>query len=144
MKGITTIGLTVLLFAALGGNLRAQQSSSAVQTVTFGVSRTSQMVVQSFASLPNEGSFTQVSDAKTFQRKLAIIPAKITFSSETPGGPSAGRSTLSRQALSQTNLLAARSDAANSGKVQQDLRTFLQQNGTLRRGVAPLVLTITD
>jgi hypothetical protein len=143
---ITSIAAVVVLSVVINSNLFAQQTSSAVQIVTFGVSRTSQMLAHGFPALASTGTVFPISESKSVQQKLSSIPAKITFSSKVSGvsGSSQNQPSTSESSVSGAKLSSATLTPWNNASVQTDLRTFLTENESAPLGNSSLLLTITE
>lgn len=145
-KQLLFTALLIALIALMGNTLVAQQSSSVTQVVTFGVSRMTQAVVASVSSLTSTGPTVDVSDLKMAERKLAALPAKVTYSSGLKhSAVSPGRNIVDADPL--TSATAQNSGVSifeHDASVQKDLRAILQQEQSAFRNTSSLVLTITD
>ncbi len=143
---ITSIAGVVILSVMISSNLFAQQTSSAAQIVTFGVSRTSQMLAQSLPTFSKTGTVSSSPELRSVHQRLSIIPAKITFSSKVSGASESSHESISR---SQGSVPTAKLSSAtlipwNNARIQTDLRTFLAENQSASFGNSSVVLTITE
>ena len=145
-KRLLSIAVLVVVTALTTSELVAQQSSSATQVVTFGVSRTSQMVVSSVSSLASGQQALNPSARETVEHTLAALPAKVTFSTKSersaivqPGSLFTAEKTRSIRELNSAYWLSR-----NDGHIQTDVRTLLEHNELAPLSTSSLVLTITD
>ena len=145
MKRIWVISFVVVLTIVMSSNLAAQQTSSALQVVTFGVSRTSHMVAGSLNSATLSKAASLPSESWTLAQTLATIPAKITVSSKIkPSAVSSPASLSTEKSASATDLTSESAKPENYEGVDTDLRTYLQGEATSLINTSSLVLTITD
>jgi hypothetical protein len=146
MNRIASIGTMAVLSAVISGNLVAQQTSSAVQVVTFGVSRTPQTLVHTIASVGKSTSFAPAMISQVLKPGLTKTPVKITFCSKTSEVSRAiERETLNsdREVLYASQFAVTRA-SRNKESVQKDLRTFTSEDTPAALGMASLLLTITE
>jgi len=143
---IKSIGAMVVVSVVISGNLAAQQTSSAVQVVTFGVARSPQMLVNRIASIQNATTIASALISETFQPRLSRIPVKITFSSKTSDKSKAieGQSRDSEKAVSSASSSSVTRTSRNHESIQKDLQTFMLENESVPFGNTLLALTITE
>lgn len=144
MKRAILTGAVVALIALTNSTVVAQQSSSAAQVVTFGVARTAQLLVASFATLASARTAVPRLESRTLQR-LATMPAKITFAAKE--SKSAGVQHVESSAAIGTSpgsSSPSSSPTMHAENVQTDLRTFLLEKASSCFGKTPVAVTITD
>lgn len=135
-----------VLFIAVCSNLAAQQKSSADQTLTFGVSRTSGTLAESLVSLPTVGAFSSPSGESALNYRLATNSSKITVSIKDLGSAvvHSGMATTMRTPERSPGIFLPSTWSENDGRSQMDMNTFLLQNQSSTFSHIPLVLTITE
>jgi hypothetical protein len=78
VKNITSICIVWVLTAAISSTVIAQRTSSAVQTVTFGVRRTSQSVLRNVSLVQSTNHLSDGSQGSTLQNVASTHPMKVT------------------------------------------------------------------
>lgn len=146
MKGLRSIGSAVVLSVMISGIVLGQQSSSAVQVVTFGVSRAPQMIAKSFASVRNTKDISSNLASETFKTRLAKSALKVTLSSNTSDadGSLGKESPVGHNGLASASASIANGKSENRGIVQKDLLSFNAVNSSSSLHVASVLLTITE
>ena len=129
MNCMKSIGSAVVLSVLISGSILGQQSSSAVQVVTFGVNRAPQMLAKSFASIKNAKTMSSSLVSETVKTRLAESALKITLSSTTPDAH---------------GTLDDKSSVENRRNVQKDLLSFTTGKTPSPVDFASVLLTITD
>jgi hypothetical protein len=120
----------------------AQQSSSASQTVTFGVLRSPQMLLRTFASVGNNLPSTSAVRHESVEQLLAATPTKITVSSTLVPLLESSQSFAAVSRVASKAM--ARRTVGNEASIQTDLRSIVRSNGSLPIEPATLVVTITN
>jgi hypothetical protein len=134
--GIGAVGITPL---------RAQQESSAMQSVTFGVSRSPKLIMNSLAPSNNSSSPARIAKTTTLQNRLASIAEKITVSKK-----ALKSSILANTSAVSSSLVATQPNHSDDQLIpadrtaQVDLRTYLQSHERVHLGESLVVVTITE
>lgn len=139
MKNLVLIVSVSLLMLLGGSKLFAQRSNSAVQTVTFGVSRSPLASINSAALVRTNISSNSVSVPTTLRDQFATLPLKITFSNGS-ANYTESTSLISSEALIAGSL----SPVASKAIPQVDLRHFFQSADSSPLITSTLVVTITE
>lgn len=133
------IVIVVVTAAAYG-----QHSSSAQQTVTFGVIRSPQLHRADVASTGKPTLPYVASSAQGSQEVSGGAIAKVTFSSKPQPKSFQSITDLVDGISAGASILAWREPHTDVGDIQMDARTLAQSGSSLLRSAEPLVITITD
>ena len=133
VKNITSICKVLALMAAISSTVFAQRTSSADQTVTFGVHRTSQSVLHNLSLAQSAVHSPDGSQATTLQNVASTYPMKLTV--HAPSMPAANDGSMTVVPSSPPRTLGSGSVPGTSD-IQVD-------PGSSYGGTA-LVLTITE
>ncbi len=127
MKHITLICEALILSAAISSSAFAQRTSSAVQTVTFGVHRTSVAVLRNLSLVQSTVGSPAGSQAGNLQDAASSDRTKVT---------------VAPLSMSAANRLST--TPYNTSTVESDVRSILLSKECSSLNHIPLIATITD
>ena len=111
VKNFTSICKVLALMAAVSSTVFAQRTSSAVQTVTFGVHRSSLSVLNNLSLVQGAVHSHDGSQASTLQNLVPTDPMKITV--RVPSMPAVNAPSRTRELGSAQGTSAIRSDVGS-------------------------------
>jgi hypothetical protein len=127
VKNITLISKVFVLMAALSSTAIAQRTSTTVQTVAFGVHRSSLSVLSNLSPVQSAVHSPDGIQASTFQNVVSTYRIKVTFA-----------------ALSMSGGNTASMTQYNTSSVESDVRSILASKELSSLNRTPLVATITE
>jgi hypothetical protein len=133
VKNITSICRVFVLMVAISSTVSAQRTSSAAQTVTFGVHRSSQLVLRNLSLVQSAIHSPDGSQASTHQNVVSTYPMKLTV--RAPSMPAANDGSMTVAQLSPPRTLGSGSVPGTSD---------IQVDAGSSYGGTTLVVTITE
>lgn len=152
MKNITSIGRILVLMVVIGSTAVAQRTSSANQTVTFGVNRSYQSVLNSLSLVEGAAHSPRGSQMNILQNEISTGPTKVTVTAPSmlPGKDASMTALQSSPQPSVPETMHARSvppistTRRNTSDIQLDVRSILISKEWSTFDRTPLVVTITE
>ncbi len=144
MNRIKLIRRIIVLTVVVSGIALSQQSSNASQTVTFGVTRSSQQVLNNLFSAGSTTPSLSALGSANFREQHAAIAAKITVSAKPQQKSFQSLPTSSDGTSVGTSISNSTVSQRSEDNVQADLRTFVQFAKTFPSKADPLIITITE
>jgi hypothetical protein len=152
MKIITSIGKIWVLMVVISSTVVAQRTSSAIQTVTFGVSRSYQSVLNSLSLVQGPVHSARGYQTNVLQNEVSTGPTKVTITA-----PSVLPRNYASMAASQSSPQPSVPETVHAGSVshistprrntsdiQLDARSILISKKWSTFDRTPLVVTITE
>jgi|GEM_PF-2579841 len=133
VKNLTSIFKVLALMAAISSPVFAQRTSSAIQTVTFGVHRTSQSVLHNLSLAQSAVHSPDGFQASTLQNMVSTYPMKLTV--HAPSMPAANDGSMTVVSSSPPRTLGSGSVPGTSD---------IQVDAGSSYGGTAFVLTITE
>jgi len=129
VKNITSICRVLAMMAAISSTVMAQRTSSAVQTVTFGVHRTSLSVLHSLSLAQGAVHSPDGPQASTLQNVVSTHQTKVT---------------VAALSMAPGNNATMTASHCNTSNVESDVRSILISKEWSSLNRTPLAATITE
>jgi hypothetical protein len=137
MKNINSFGKILVLMVVMSGTVLAQRTSSVIQTVTFGVHRSSLLILHNLSLAQGAVQSPDGSRASTLQNAVSTYPMKVTI--QAPSLPAANDKSM---AVEQSSPRLSRPTALGSGSVPGT--SDIQLDTRSPYGGTSLVVTFTE
>jgi len=152
MKSITAIGRILVLMVVISSTVVAQQTSSAIQTVTFGVNRPYQSVLNSLSLAQGAVHSPRGSQMNILRNEVSTGLAKVTVTAPSilPGEDASMTALQSspRRSVPETahagSVPHISTIRRNTSDIQLDVRSILISKEWSTFDGMPLVVTITE